>query len=63
MTPLTINNLTVPISFKFAKEISNLRLDEGAVMVSFDIKSLFTNGLAACGHLPANFVRLFERLM
>ena len=43
LTPLTINNFTVPSSFKFAKEISNLSLDEGSVMASFDIKSLFTN--------------------
>ena len=38
-----MKNFTVPSSINFAKEISNLSLDEGAVMDSFDIKSLVIN--------------------
>ena len=41
--PLTCNQYTVQSSFPFVNEITQLTLSHDAVMVSFDVPSLFTN--------------------
>ena len=41
LTPLTLNNYTIEISFSFAEEVSPF--DCAHYMTSFDIESLFTN--------------------
>jgi len=43
LQPLTGNQLTVHSSFSFVDEITQLTLSHDAVMVSFDVASLFTN--------------------
>ena len=43
LKPLTDNQYTIHSSFLFPDEITQLTLSHGAVVVSFDVASLFTN--------------------
>jgi hypothetical protein len=43
LKPLTINNYSVPNSYKFANEVHNYNYSQPPIMVSFDVESLFTN--------------------
>ena len=43
LSPITENEFTVKNSYEFARDVNDLKLSNGMVMASFDVKSLFTN--------------------
>ena len=43
LKPLSYNQYTVPDTFQFVEEIQGLKINNGELLVSYDVTSLFTN--------------------